>query len=148
MSNSELLVPATFRAIESTGAMGEVALRVHLLYRKSDPYAFRMDFSAPIDPLAEKPIVWTLGRELLKDGLDTQPGQRIGLGDARIGTSRNDAQTTLIELESQDGRILFAADKGVLTDFLVKTTDVVPFGREMDGVDMEAEITDMFRKRE
>ena len=128
-----------------------VPLVASLYYSGDDPYAIRIAFHVGLD----EPVEWIFARDLLASGITS----RQGLGDVQVwpspatvtgsGDSADDdaAQEVLnIELSSPFGQAHFEAPIADISDFLGRTYEIVPAGKESDFVDVEAELSDLLRQ--
>lgn len=118
-----------------------VPLVASLSYSGSDPYAIRMAFHVG----AEEPVEWIFARDLLADGLIEAEGD----GDVRVWPSApagspseaREARSVLnIELSSPFGEAHFEAPSEAIANFLDRTYQVVPMGKESDVIDIDAEL--------
>jgi hypothetical protein len=110
-----------------------VPLLATVEYAASDPYALRVAFHVGNDD----PVEWIFARELLTVGM----GRMVGDGDVQVWPG---GQRLLnIGLSSPFGDALFEAPLGPLADFLHRTFEIVPAGREPEFVDIEAELDDL-----
>ena len=117
---------------------GGVPLTASLCYRDDDPYAIRMSFHVGMDD----PVEWLFARDLLAVGMQTA----VGEGDVRVWPAPRDDQDVLnISLSSPFGQAHFEAPLAALSEFLMKTFEVVPLGREADFIDIEDELRDLHR---
>jgi len=120
---------------------GGVPLTAGLCYRGDDPYAIRMSFHVGMDD----PVEWLFARELLIAGLRAPAGD----GDVRVWPAPARDQDMLdvlnISLSSPFGHAHFEAPLAALSEFLVRTFEVVPTGRECDFIDIESELRDLHR---
>jgi hypothetical protein len=132
----------------STTASAEVGLRLlvpdrtiipllaTLDYSADDPYAIRVAFHVGND----EPVEWIFARELLTVGIV----RNIGHGDVRVWPTESSGERILnLSLSSPFGRAHFEAPLRPLTDFLDRTYEIVPAGREADFIDIEAELDDL-----
>ncbi|HEY1702834.1 MAG TPA: SsgA family sporulation/cell division regulator [Trebonia sp.] len=120
-----------------------VPLVASLYYSAEDPYAIRIAFHAGLD----EPIEWVLGRELLAQGLSG----REGLGDVQVWPSaafRDSVPGGVlnIALSSPFGQAHFEAPATDLGEFLHRTYQVVPIGRESEYIDMDTELSALLRQ--
>ena len=119
-----------------------VPLWASLLYSADDPYAVRMAFHAG----PGEPVVWIFGRDLLAAGLAGPAGD----GDVRAWPSPSrevDGETALnVVLSSPFGRAHCEAPMTAVAEFLCRTCDVVPAGREGDFVDIGEELDSLLRR--
>lgn len=107
-------------------------LTATLRYEPSDPYAVEATFRA-----VGESISWVLGRDLLSQGLLADSGE----GDVRVWPTVDLRQpVVMIRLSSPDGQALLAAGATDVRDFLRRTYQVVPAGREHEQLDVDAAI--------
>jgi hypothetical protein len=117
---------------------GGVPLTAGLRYQGDDPYAIRMSFHVGSDD----PVEWLFARDLLAVGMQTP----VGEGDVRVWPSPVDDEDVLnICLSSPFGQAHFEASLAALSEFLLRTYEVVPLGREGDFIDIEGELKDLHR---
>ncbi|MFB6815526.1 SsgA family sporulation/cell division regulator [Streptomyces sp. NPDC056347] len=110
-----------------------VTVPARLRYRPNDPYAVSFAFRTG----AESPVTWTFARDLLADGLLRLAGE----GDVLLWPSGTGHHAVLnIALSSPAGRARLAAPLREVTDWLTRTYQLVPAGRETDDLDVEAEL--------
>ncbi|MEV5409901.1 SsgA family sporulation/cell division regulator [Thermopolyspora sp. NPDC052614] len=113
-----------------------VPLLAGLSYTATDPYAIRMAFHVGND----EPVEWIFARELLTVGIV----RRVGDGDVQVWPARSDGERTLnISLTSPFGQALFEVPLAPLTEFLHRTYELVPAGRETDFMDLDEELSNM-----
>jgi hypothetical protein len=113
-----------------------VPLLATVEYAASDPYALRVAFHVGND----EPVEWIFARELLTLGM----ARMVGDGDVQVWPGRTDGNRLLnIGLSSPFGDALFEAPLAPLADFLHRTFEIVPAGRETEFVDIEAELDDL-----
>jgi hypothetical protein len=113
-----------------------VPLLATLEYAADDPYAIRMAFYVGND----EPVEWIFARELLTVGIV----RRAGEGDVQVWPDGQDAERTLnLSLSSPFGSALFEAPLAPLADFLHRTYDIVPAGREPEFVDLVTELENL-----
>ncbi|WP_300605859.1 SsgA family sporulation/cell division regulator, partial [Trebonia sp.] len=110
---------------------------------REDPYAIRIAFHVGLD----EPVEWIFARDLLSTGIET----REGLGDVTVWPSAGSeggapGSVLNIELSSPFGQAHFEAPVKEISDFLRKTYQIVPAGKESDHVDVEAELNDLLRQ--
>jgi hypothetical protein len=118
-------------------------LMASLYYSEEDPYAIRIAFHVGLDT----PVEWMFARELLSTGIEAEQG----LGDVRVWPSAVSmsglpGSVLNIELSSPLGQAHFEAPVKEVADFLYRTYQIVPVGREADHVDVEGELTDLLRQ--
>ncbi|MFE5035053.1 SsgA family sporulation/cell division regulator [Streptomyces sp. NPDC056683] len=116
-----------------------VPLRVRLRYEPTDPYVVRAAFFVDGD----EPVEWTLGRELLADGLKGS----AGYADVRIWAApgRGD-QSMYITLGSSAGTALLEVPVRDLTSFLQSTEALVPRGTESGHIDWDVELAHLLAR--
>lgn len=113
-----------------------VPLLAGLEYAAEDPYAIRMAFFVGND----EPVEWIFARELLTVGIV----RKVGDGDVQVWPAGPDNDSIMnISLSSPFGNALFEVPLSPLADFLHRTYQVVPAGRESEFVDMEAELENL-----
>ena len=120
-----------------------VPLEASFFYSREDPYAVRIAFHVGRD----EPVEWIFARDLLSTGI----GGREGPGDITVWPSAGPeggapGSVLHIELSSPFGRAHFEGSAGEISDFLCRTYQIVPVGDESDHMDLEAELSDLFRQ--
>ena len=129
-------VSAEFGFILVSPEQAGVPVAASLLYTGDDPYAVRMAFHVGTDEAVE----WIFARDLLTAGL-TEPA---GAGDVRAWpspSSDGSAEPALhIVLSSPFGQAHFEAPMTAMAEFLRRTYDAIPAGRETDFFDIGAEL--------
>src|SRR5262249_61690889 len=96
--------------------------------------SFRVGMDGPVERLS--------ARDLLGAGLQ----RPIGEGDVRVWPAPRDGQDVLnTSLSSPFGQAHFEAPLAALSEFLMRTFEVVPLGREADFIDIEGELRDLHR---
>ena len=120
-----------------------VPLVASLFYSREDPYAIRIAFHVGLD----EPVEWIFARNLLALGIE----DREGLGDVHVWPSdgiEDDAPGGVlnIELSSPFGQAHFEAPAKEISDFLRRTYQIVPAGKESDYIDVEAELNALLRQ--
>ncbi|MDA8368595.1 MAG: SsgA family sporulation/cell division regulator [Nocardiopsaceae bacterium] len=128
-----------------TTASAELGLRLVVPDRAAVPLVARLDYTAD-DPYAIKvafhtgeddPVEWIFARELLTVGI-VRP---VGEGDVRVWPDKGDGERTInIALSSPFGQAQFDAAVSPLAEFLHRTYEIVPAGREGDYIDLDGEI--------
>ena len=116
-----------------------------VLHGQPAPVVTRWSYSA-YDPFAvslavrtrhDRWVEWLVGRELVIDGLDTPMGE----GDVRLRPRTVQGYDIVeIEISSHDGRAVLEVDRDLLRHFVDATLEVVPFGTEVDRIDLDDEI--------
>jgi hypothetical protein len=114
-----------------------VPLVASLSYRGDDPYAVRMAFHVGMD----QPVEWIFARELLTVGNETD-GR--GDGDVKVWPAAGTGGDVLnIALSSPFGQALFETAAAPVAEFIRRTYQLVPAGREGEFVDIEGELENL-----
>ena len=110
-----------------------VRLPVALRYAARDPYAVVVAFRGD-----DVSVEWVFARDLLLSGLHGPCGE----GDVHIWPGgHGGSDSVFISLSSPDGRAVLEARRDDLSDFLERTTRLVPPGFENRFVDLDVEIS-------
>lgn len=110
-----------------------VPLVASLFYSGEDPYAVRMAFHVGTD----EPVEWIFARDLLAKGMTAPSGD----GDVRVWPSPAEGEPTLnLVLSSPFGQAHFEAPIQALADFLRRTYEAIPAGREGEYFDIGGEL--------
>ncbi len=118
-----------------------VPLVASLSYRGDDPYAVRMAFHVGMD----QPVEWIFARELLIAGNDPASGSD---GDVQIWPAAGTGGDVLnIALSSPFGQALFETAAAPVAEFVRRTYQLVPAGREGEFVDVESELEELLWRR-
>ncbi len=115
-------------------------------YRRQDPYAVTLT----LDTGADKPVVWSLSRDLVAAALHSPEG----LGDVRAwpvsvpaeDTGELDGQILVIELGPPDGCARFEAAAAQVEAFLACTYELVPDGQETGYLNVDAELAALLNR--
>ncbi|MFJ5725834.1 SsgA family sporulation/cell division regulator [Streptomyces sp. NPDC093149] len=99
-----------------------VLVTAFLHYSQQDPYAVRVTFRLST---GDAPVVWYIGRDLLRDGL----AQPTGEGDVQIGPDP-DSAAIFIRLQVDDDSSILTAQRRAVESFLQRTAGAVPYGCE------------------
>lgn len=138
MMDSRATISAEFDLMLVVPRQATVPLVAGLFYSGDDPYAVRMAFHMGTDQAVE----WIFARDLLTAGLAGPAGD----GDVRTWPSTSsagggDGETVLnIVLSSPFGRAHFEAPMVATAEFLRRTYDVIPAGREGNYIDIGGEL--------
>ena len=135
MMDSGTTVSAELGFLLVVPRQASVPVTASLFYTGDDPYAVRVAFHAGTDEAVE----WIFARDLLTAGL-TEPA---GAGDVRAwpAPSCDGGQPVLnIVLSSPFGQAHFEAPMTAMAEFLGRTYDVIPAGREGEFYDISAEL--------
>lgn len=117
---------------------GGVPLTASLYYRGDDPYAIRMAFHVGTDD----PVEWIFARDLLATGMH----EPVGDGDVQVWPGAGFSERVLnISLSSPFGEAHFEAPLAAVSQFLLRTFEVIPVGREGDFTDIEGELNELLR---
>ncbi|MFF5262879.1 SsgA family sporulation/cell division regulator [Actinomadura viridis] len=112
-----------------------VPLLAGLEYAADDPYAIRMAFYVGED----EPVEWIFARELLTVGIVRE----VGDGDVEVRPAGAGEDILHIALSSPFGNALFEVPLSPLADFLHRTYEMVPAGRETEFIDIDAELENL-----
>lgn len=150
MSSSRTAISAEL-GIALVGPEGTlVPLMASLYYSCNEPYAVRMAFHVGTD----KPVEWTLARELLAAALHS----REGIGDVQAwpsvtsidagedgpdGQGAFDYQILNLAMTSSFGQAQFEIGARDIEEFLHRTFAVVPVGQEPSYLDFDAELNEL-----
>lgn len=126
-----LVLPTTMCLLSEDGR--DLELQAEFTYDPTDPYAVSLSTSAD-----DRPIVWTFARDLLSQGLAEPTGE----GDVHVfpGALEEGTQTILVDLSSNDGKALLAADRTHIEAFVTMSHEMVTPGSERDHLDIDAAI--------
>ena len=115
-----------------------------LSYDPADPYAVRICFgevgassSEPVS--AEDGVVWLLGRDLLRSGLERPTGE----GDVRIWPAQAATDVLFLHLQAPSGEALFELSRAAVTAFLRQTEALVPLGTESTRLGLDEELQEL-----
>lgn len=110
-----------------------VPVPASLLYTSRDPFAVHIAFHVALGD----PILWVFSRDLLARGLLRPSGR----GDVRLWpTGAGRGAMLHLALSSPHGSAQLEAALPVVTRWLERTYQLVPPGREADGLDLEPEL--------
>ncbi|GAA2573849.1 SsgA family sporulation/cell division regulator [Pseudonocardia hydrocarbonoxydans] len=123
--------PAVFELI--TDDAPAVRVKVDLSYHSRDPFAVQASFRTGHGSAVD----WVFARDLLHDGLITPSGS----GDVRVRPMALDPHRVQLELSSPSGHAVFTTCAQTLGDFLHRTYDAVPPGREYSWLDFETALS-------
>ncbi len=117
---------------------GGVPLTASVYYRGDDPYAIRMAFHVGMDD----PVEWIFARDLLAAGMHEPAGD----GDVRVWPGPESSRRVLnISLSSPFGQAHFEAPMAAMSQFLLRTFDLIPVGCEGDFTDIDGELNELLR---
>ncbi|GAB3000691.1 SsgA family sporulation/cell division regulator [Streptomyces pseudoechinosporeus] len=110
-----------------------IAVPTRLLYKARDPFAVHLVFH----PDADRAVPWVLARDLLAQGLLRPSGQ----GDVHLWPVGCGPDAELnIALSSPQGTARLTAPLATVAQWLERTYQSVPVGREADGLDVDGEV--------
>lgn len=112
--------------LHTTGRVGAVHIPVAVMFDTDAPDVFTFLFTA-------KPPVWTIGRDLIADGLMNQVGEL----DVRVWPSPETDEVAIM-LDTPDGRAIIRLEWDPVAAFVRHTYDAVPRGAEYKNVDWNA----------
>ncbi|MFI9629273.1 SsgA family sporulation/cell division regulator [Streptomyces sp. NPDC052042] len=98
-----------------------------LHYSQQDPYAVRVTFQNGTEG---DPIVWYMGRDLIRDGLSRPTGE----GDIQI-IPDPELSAIVISLSVDDKSATLTARRQPVESFLRRTAEAVPYGGESDALE-------------
>jgi hypothetical protein len=106
---------------------------LELRYDATCPYAVTATFTS-----ADRPVTWTFGRDLLRQGLY----EPVGSGDVHVRPDLDDdgRAAVLLELRSPDGVGLAVLPSLEVRAFVEGATEVVRPGSESRHLDIDAEL--------
>ncbi|GAA3239777.1 SsgA family sporulation/cell division regulator [Pseudonocardia petroleophila] len=125
--------PAVFELI--TDDAPAVRVKVDLTYHSRDPFAVQASFRTGHGSAVD----WVFARDLLHDGLITPSGS----GDVRVRPVAHDPNRVQLELSSPSGHAVFTTCAQTLGEFLHRTFDAVPPGREYSWLDFESALSEL-----
>lgn len=130
----DLRQPIVMRCVRADGE--GPTLPVVLGYRSTDPYAVSASFGT-----TGGEIVWTFGRDLLRDGLSGP----VGIGDVRVwpGADLTGRDSLMVEFRSPDGELLVETSKAEVANFVFRTLRLVPSGEETEHLDVDQMIDEL-----
>jgi hypothetical protein len=105
-----------------------------LAYDPADPYAVAL---VTYDETHDHSVTWVMARDLLAGGLTRVLEPRTG-GDVRVW--RCNPVEVHITLDGPEGRCELHAIAEDIGQFLTLAFAAVPFGSEMNGVDIDSEL--------
>jgi len=109
-----------------------------LRYDRQDPFAVRMAFPPPAT-LEGTEVTWEFSRELLTVGVD----EPAGVGDVRVRPFGYDR--TVVEFHAPEGTAMLHLRTSELRHFLERAQSLVPEGREHLFLDLDHDLTELFR---
>lgn len=110
--------------------VGDGRFKCEMRYDESDPFALTFIFRQ-----GDHETTWEVSRDLVREGLDSEPG--VGFGDIQI---RRDSHNT-IQIFLRPGADIqgttVTAPRRSLKDFLRRAFALVPAGRESEHFDWD-----------
>ncbi|MEU8540565.1 SsgA family sporulation/cell division regulator [Streptomyces sp. NPDC048717] len=116
------------------------AVAATLRYDRADPYAVSMAFP-PLATLEGVEVSWAFGRELLAEGVEGP----AGVGDVRLRPYGDDR--TVVEFHAPEGVAMVHVRTEELRRFLERSQHVVPWGREHQYLDWDANLARLLKER-
>lgn len=129
---SDGMVTATITAVLHTPG-SQLPLQSVWIYDVRDPYAVTVRF----DVGNPEPVEWQFARELTEDGLKGEAGR----GDVHILTQ---GESLSLRLTSPFGTAHFVFGSDSIRHFLRATYILVPAGKELDFLNIDKAISDLF----
>ncbi len=118
------------------GVSARQAVEAEFRFSPEAPWAVSVELQVEGGPR----VRWRIGRELLQQGLHTMSG----LGDIQMWPSNlEERATSWLQLCSGDMAALFELPVPPLADWLERTYELVPAGRELAGVDWGVAAADL-----
>ena len=128
-SSSAYSRPLTLQLI---GPVSRSEVSALFSYDAGDPYAVRITFGSARAG-GKDAVMWLVGRELLRAGLD----QPTGDGDVRVGPTEARSDVLFLRLRAPSGEALMELSRSELAAFVTGTESVVPFGAEGTAIDLD-----------
>ena len=114
---------------------GTLPLDAELGYDPMDPFAVRLAIGAGDDT-----VTWFFARDLLRDGTTAPAGD----GDVRVTPVVGaHGREIAVDLSTPDGSAHFRTDLAQVVQFLTAAYSAVPTGSELDGHDLDTELTQL-----
>jgi hypothetical protein len=113
-----------------------VPVTASLFYTGDDPYAVRMVFHAGTD----EAVQWIFARDLLTAGLTEPAGEGDVLAWPSPSGEASSAPVLNIVLSSPYGQAHLQAPMAAMAEFLRRSYDAIPAGREGEFFDIGAEL--------
>ncbi len=114
-----------------------------MAYDATDPYAVTISFHVGPGLGAEGTVSWTIGRQLLRDGLAGLVGDadvQVWPGDELTEVGHAAKLVMYLSLSSALGSALFRMTRRDIASFLHRTDCLVPPGTESGHLDLDAEL--------
>ncbi|MER5204090.1 SsgA family sporulation/cell division regulator [Streptomyces sp. NPDC002825] len=117
------------------------ALRAEFRFSQEAPLAVSVEFLVP----GGTRVLWRIGRDLLRQGLR----RASGFGDVRMWPSQSgEPATAWLQLTARDTAALFEIPVRPLAEWLERTYELVPAGRELATIDWDVTSEDLLRSPE
>lgn len=113
-----------------------IPLQANLIYSSTDPFAVTMEVILPDGDQ----VHWRFARDLLAEGLNERAG--AGRGDVVIFPCMDDSLH--ITLQSPEGKAQLHTTPDDVDAFLEMTFALVAQGHELDAVDIDRELNEIF----
>jgi len=124
--------------IEFPDDIAGIVLPVLFDYNPDDPLAVSLTFGWDRDDA----VVWVIGRDLLRDGLD----QVAGTGDATAWTEPADPGSYYLRLRTGASCTVFKLETRIVEIFLAQAYASIPAGAELPATALDAELDALFGK--
>ena len=134
MNTSDVQTTTVFDLLGPGDDYEPMPVTVKLTWQARDPLAIELLFLAPHRDAYD--VSWLVARDLLAEGLYLP----AGLGDVHVRPHQRDWETTVLVLDSHDGRAEFELDTDVLSDFLQATYEHIPPGAEPMALDLDTHL--------
>lgn len=131
--HNEISSPAVFELTAADGPA--VPVKVDLGYDSRDPFAVQASFRTGHGTAVD----WVFARDLLQEGLL----DRSGTGDVVVQPVDGNPNRVQLELSSPSGHAVFTTCAQTLGDFLERTYELVPPGREYSWLDFDLALSEL-----
>ncbi|MGF7239376.1 MAG: SsgA family sporulation/cell division regulator [Frankia sp.] len=132
--------PLTVRIVQEGVARDEIPATLD--YDPTDPYAVTISFHVGLDRNAGDTVSWTIGRQLLRDGLAGLAGDadvQVWPGN-EAEADRAEKLALYLSLSSNAGSAMFRMMRRDIASFLRHTDCIVAPGTESAHLDLDAEL--------
>jgi sporulation and cell division protein SsgA len=107
--------------------INDATIPAQLFYTSTDPFSIALFC---IDgELGDPSSIWYFDREMLKEGITTDPATPLGLGDVRISGADG---WVYLQLDSPFGKATLRIDRPTVIEFLTAAAELVPAGTESE----------------
>jgi Streptomyces sporulation and cell division protein, SsgA len=122
--------------VEAPDDIAGIIMPVLFDYNPSDPLAVSLTFGWN----REDGVVWVIGRDLLRDGLD----EIAGTGDATAWTESEDPGSYYLRLRTGNSCTVFKLETRMIEVFLAQAYASIPAGAELPAGALDAELNAIF----